>query len=221
MSTFIVYGKFARDSQLSTLGHRSQAVKEHIMSQAPALTGKWTHKYKVFGNPAVDTLDVVTSDNLLDVERAAEIISHHGHCNASVAEALPWLDYMRQLTGSADHPAAKPPSHATARSGGPKRGYALFTRFQPDHDVKTLPQRSLAVRHNIAAELPTIGHWACDLVVFGGPFDAVDVIETNSVAAVSLAASLIRRHGQCSIEVAPILPWNEYLDGARQGRASS
>src|SRR5215471_13871819 len=164
MNSYAIFSKFHEDQNLSTLPQRSQAVKDKIIAAAPALTAKWSHKFAFLGGK-FDAMDVVTADDPADVALAADIIEHTGGCDVEVSAALSWGDYISANSGK---PHTLPPRTSAPETTPGVARYAIFTKFPAGFNDSTLPDLSIAVRHTIVEEVPSLtAKWVCDLILLG------------------------------------------------------
>jgi uncharacterized protein with GYD domain len=136
MQTYVIFTKFDHDQELSTLPQRAQAVKDKIIAAAPALTGKWSHKFAFVGG-RFDAMDVVTAEDPADVTLAANIIERVGRCHVEVSSALSWGDYVSVQSGRAH---TLPPRATTAETNAKVGRFAIFTTFPEGFDDHDLPQ---------------------------------------------------------------------------------
>jgi hypothetical protein len=71
------------------LAERSKRVQQALVQEVPSLTGRWVTEWAL-DDSDVHAIDVVSADDRADVEKAAEIISREGQCQARVAQARTW-----------------------------------------------------------------------------------------------------------------------------------
>lgn len=93
---YAILSRFSPGMDHATLPQRSTAVRHNIFAAAPTLTGKWSDEFITLGG-SFDGLDIVESDDILAVAKAANVIRVHGGCTTEVAVAVPWNDFLSSL----------------------------------------------------------------------------------------------------------------------------
>jgi uncharacterized protein with GYD domain len=95
MATYIILSQLAHDAVRDPKDFRKVAdeVAERIKKQCPKVV--WKHSWATLGR--FDVVDVVESDDLPQVERAAMIIRGHGHAHTQTMVATPWKDFLDKL----------------------------------------------------------------------------------------------------------------------------
>src|SRR5260370_481668 len=95
MATYIILRQLAHDTVRDPKDFRKLAeeVAERIKKQCPKVA--WKHSWATLGR--FDVVDVVESDDLSQVERAALIIRGHGHAHTQTMVATPWKEFLDKL----------------------------------------------------------------------------------------------------------------------------
>ncbi len=95
MATYIILSQLANDAVHDPKDFHKVAddVAERIKKQCPKVV--WKHSWATLGR--FDVVDVVESDDLAQVERAAMIIRSHGHAHTQTMVATPWKDFLDKL----------------------------------------------------------------------------------------------------------------------------
>ncbi|ADO71687.1 GYD domain-containing protein [Stigmatella aurantiaca] len=88
--------------------------------------------------------------------------------------------------------------------------YAILSKYKSSTDIRSLPQRAQAVKEKTLRELP---HLKCTLKLafHGGPYDALDVVETEDEREAQRAAEIISEHGDCTTELLPVTHWQDFV----------
>jgi uncharacterized protein with GYD domain len=73
----------------------AKTVSETIKHQCPGVT--WKASYATLGR--FDVVDIVESNSLHEVEKAAMIIRSYGHSSTETLAATPWDDFVSSLSG--------------------------------------------------------------------------------------------------------------------------
>jgi len=97
---YAIITRFNEGVDHGALPEYSTAVKYNIIRKVPNLTGKWSDEFILVGG-SFDGLDIVESDNLIDVAKAANCIRVHGASTTEVAAVVPWNDYLATLPAAA------------------------------------------------------------------------------------------------------------------------
>jgi uncharacterized protein with GYD domain len=71
----------------------AEAVSSEIKSKCPGVT--WKNSYATTGR--FDVVDVVESDDVKQVEKAAMIIRAYGHATTESLLATPWKEFLEML----------------------------------------------------------------------------------------------------------------------------
>jgi uncharacterized protein with GYD domain len=93
---YAIITRFPQGFDHATLPQRSTAVRHNILGAAPELTGRWSDEYVLLGG-SFDGIDIVESDKLIDVAKAANIIRVHGGCTTEIAVAVDWNEFLSKL----------------------------------------------------------------------------------------------------------------------------
>ncbi|RDK02649.1 GYD domain-containing protein [Paraburkholderia lacunae] len=89
--------------------------------------------------------------------------------------------------------------------------YVILSRLAPDafKDPEDLKQLAATVAEKIRAACPAVT-WK-DSYLTLGRFDVVDVVESNDLKQLELAALIIRGYGHAATETLQATPWNEFI----------
>ena len=95
MATYIILsqltpGVSADPKEFKKLAER---VSEKIKRDCPAVA--WKQSYATMGR--IDVVDIVESEDIVQVEKAAMIIRALGHCSTETLVATPWKEFMGAL----------------------------------------------------------------------------------------------------------------------------
>jgi uncharacterized protein with GYD domain len=95
MATYIILsqltpGALSDPKEFKKLAER---VSEKIKRECPAVV--WKQSYATMGR--IDVVDVVESEDIIQVEKAAMIIRALGHCNTETLVATPWKEFIGAL----------------------------------------------------------------------------------------------------------------------------
>jgi uncharacterized protein with GYD domain len=95
MATYVILSRFSPDAFRDPKEFRQIAatVAEKIKSQCPAVT--WKNSYATLGR--FDVVDVVESNDVAQLERAAMIIRAYGHSTTETLQATPWKEFLDAL----------------------------------------------------------------------------------------------------------------------------
>lgn len=92
MATYVILSTMETDT-LNNPGDftkRASTVKEKIKEECPNVS--WKQSYSLMGS--YDILDIVESDNPVEVEKAAMIIRIHGRAKTETFAATDWDDFI-------------------------------------------------------------------------------------------------------------------------------
>jgi hypothetical protein len=89
MAFYAVISSFPDGQMPDDLADRSDRVARAIAAELPSLHGQWVMDWALRDSD-IQAIDIVAADARADVDRAAELISEHGGCQARVAEAMTW-----------------------------------------------------------------------------------------------------------------------------------
>ena len=95
MATYIILSHLAHDAvrDPKDFAKVAEEVADRIKKQCPKVA--WKHSWATLGR--YDVVDVVESDDLAQVERAALIIRGHGHANTQTMVATEWKEFLAKL----------------------------------------------------------------------------------------------------------------------------
>jgi uncharacterized protein with GYD domain len=95
MAIYIILSQLSHDAVRDPKEFAKVAddVAARIKKQCPKV--EWKHSWATLGR--YDVVDVVESDDLAQVERAALIIRAHGHAHTQTMVATPWKDFLAKL----------------------------------------------------------------------------------------------------------------------------
>ncbi|MFC5431165.1 GYD domain-containing protein [Paraburkholderia denitrificans] len=89
--------------------------------------------------------------------------------------------------------------------------YVILSRLAPDTftDPGELKQLAATVAEKIRTECPAVT-WK-DSYLTLGRFDVLDVVESNDLKQLELAALIIRGYGHAATETLQATPWNDFI----------
>ncbi|RQS62171.1 GYD domain-containing protein [Burkholderia sp. Bp8963] len=95
MTTYVILSRLSPDAfkDPKDLKQLAATVAEKIKAECPAVT--WKDSYLTLGR--FDVLDVVESDDLKQLERAALIIRAYGHATTETLQATPRKEFIATL----------------------------------------------------------------------------------------------------------------------------
>ena len=95
MATYIILSKISADAFRDPKDFKKLAddVSSNIKSECPGVT--WKDSYVTTGR--FDVVDIVESDDLNQVERAAMIIRAYGRSRTETMIATPWQEFLDML----------------------------------------------------------------------------------------------------------------------------
>jgi uncharacterized protein with GYD domain len=95
MATYVILSRLAPDAfkDPNDLKHLAATVAEKIKVECPAVT--WKDSYLTLGR--FDVVDVVESNDLKQLERAALIIRAYGHAATETLQATAWNEFIAAL----------------------------------------------------------------------------------------------------------------------------
>lgn len=95
MATYVILSRLAPDAfkDPKDLKQLATTVAEKIKTECPAVS--WKESYLTLGR--FDVVDVVESDDLKQLERAALIIRGSGHAATETLQATPWKEFIAAL----------------------------------------------------------------------------------------------------------------------------
>ena len=95
MATYVILSRLSPDAfkDPKDLKQLAATVAEKIKAECPAVT--WKDSYLTLGR--FDVVDVVESNDLKQLERAALIIRGYGHAATETLQATPWDEFIAAL----------------------------------------------------------------------------------------------------------------------------
>jgi len=95
MATYVILSRLSPDAfkDPKDLKQLAATVAEKIKSECPAVT--WKDSYLTLGR--FDVVDLVESNDLKQLERAALIIRAYGHAATETLQATPWHEAIGAL----------------------------------------------------------------------------------------------------------------------------
>ncbi len=95
MSTYIILSRISPEAFKDPKDFRklAETVASKIKSECPGV--EWKESFATTGR--FDVLDVVQSDDLKQVEKAAMIIRAYGHATTETLVATPWKEFLKML----------------------------------------------------------------------------------------------------------------------------
>ena len=95
MPTYVILSRFSPEAFRDPKDFRqlADAVAAKIKSECPGVT--WKDSYATLGR--FDVVDIVESEDLKQVEKAAMIIRAYGHSTTETLPATPWKEFLAML----------------------------------------------------------------------------------------------------------------------------
>ncbi|NWF59791.1 MAG: GYD domain-containing protein [Fischerella sp.] len=95
MATYIILSRFSSEAFTDPNEFKQLAatVSEKIKSECPGVT--WKDSYATMGR--FDVIDIVESDDVKQIEKAAMIIHGYGHSTTETLVATPWKEFLEML----------------------------------------------------------------------------------------------------------------------------
>jgi uncharacterized protein with GYD domain len=95
MATYVILSRLSPDAfkDPKELKQLAATVSERIKAECPAVT--WKDSYLTLGR--FDVLDIVESNDLKQLERAALIIRACGHATTETLQGTPWDEFISTL----------------------------------------------------------------------------------------------------------------------------
>ncbi len=95
MSTYIILTKLSPEAFKDPKDFKklAEAVSEKIKSECPGVT--WKSSFATLGR--FDVVDIVRSNDLKQVEKAAMIIRAYGHAITETMVATPWKEFLKMF----------------------------------------------------------------------------------------------------------------------------
>lgn len=95
MATYVILCRVSPEAFTDVKGFKQLAknVSEKIKSDCPGVI--WKNSFALMGH--YDVIDIVESDDLEQVEKAAMIIRAYGHSTTETLVATPWKEFLGML----------------------------------------------------------------------------------------------------------------------------
>ncbi|WP_042877650.1 GYD domain-containing protein [Cupriavidus necator] len=95
MATYVILSTLSPDAfkNPNELKQLAATVEERIKAECPAVT--WTDSFLTLAR--FDVVDIVESDDLKQLERAALIIRAYGHASTETLQGTPWKEFIAAL----------------------------------------------------------------------------------------------------------------------------
>jgi uncharacterized protein with GYD domain len=95
MATYIILNRISPEALRDPAAFKelAKAVTANIKSQCPGVT--WKDSYATLGR--FDIVDVVESDDPVQIEKAIMIIRSYGHSTTETLVATPWKEFLARL----------------------------------------------------------------------------------------------------------------------------
>jgi len=92
MKTYIILSRFSPEAFREPKDFKKLAdtVSIRIKRECPNVT--WKHSFATLGR--FDVVDIVESDDIKEIERAAMIIRAYGHSTTETLPATPWKEFL-------------------------------------------------------------------------------------------------------------------------------
>lgn len=95
MATYVILSRFSPRAfdDPKDFTKLAEKVSSKIKSECPGV--QWKQSFATLGR--FDVVDIVESDDIKQVEKAAMIIRAHGHSTTETLVATPWTDFLATL----------------------------------------------------------------------------------------------------------------------------
>ncbi len=95
MKTYVILSRFSPEAFRDPKDFKTLAstVSKKIKSECPGVV--WKESFATLGR--FDVVDIVESDDLKQVEKAAMIIRAYGHSTTETLVATPWREFLEML----------------------------------------------------------------------------------------------------------------------------
>lgn len=95
MATYVILSRFSPEAFRDPKEFKKIAatVAEKIKSECPKVV--WKESYATLGR--FDVVDIVESDDMRQIEKAAMIIRAYGHSTTETLMATPWKEFLGML----------------------------------------------------------------------------------------------------------------------------
>jgi uncharacterized protein with GYD domain len=95
MATYIILSQLSEEAFRDSDQFRRLArkVAQKIKQECPAVN--WKQSFATLGR--YDVVDIIESDDLSQIEKAAMIIRAYGHARTETMQATPWAEFLEML----------------------------------------------------------------------------------------------------------------------------
>lgn len=95
MATYVILSRFSPEAfdDPKDFTKLAEKVSSKIKSECPGL--QWKQSFATLGR--FDVVDIVESDDIRQVEKAAMIIRANGHSTTETLVATPWTEFLAML----------------------------------------------------------------------------------------------------------------------------
>lgn len=95
MATYVILSRFSPESfeNPSEIKQLADQVSKRIKNECPEVV--WKHSYATIGR--FDIVDILESEDLQQVNKAAMIIRAQGHSSTETLVATPWKEFLEML----------------------------------------------------------------------------------------------------------------------------
>ena len=95
MATYVILTRFSATAfgDLKDVGKLAEKVSNQIKSECPAV--QWKQSFATLGR--FDVIDIVESDDVKQVEKAAMLIRAYGRSTTETLPATPWTEFLATL----------------------------------------------------------------------------------------------------------------------------
>jgi uncharacterized protein with GYD domain len=95
MATYVILSRFSPEAFGDPKQFKKLAAKvsEKIKSECPGV--KWKDSYALMGH--FDVIDIVESEDIKEVKKAAMLIRAYGHSTTETLVATPWKEFLAML----------------------------------------------------------------------------------------------------------------------------
>ena len=95
MATYIILSQVSPEAFIDPKDFKGLAVSvaSKIKARCPGVV--WKESYATTGR--FDVVDIVESDDLMQVKKAAMIIRGYGHSRTEILQATPWEEFIKSI----------------------------------------------------------------------------------------------------------------------------
>jgi uncharacterized protein with GYD domain len=95
MATYVILTRFSATAfnDLKDIGKLAEKVSSQIKSECPAV--QWKYSFATLGR--FDVIDIVESEDVKQVEKAAMLIRAYGRSTTETLPATPWTEFLALL----------------------------------------------------------------------------------------------------------------------------